>query len=110
MLATRIHNDEAFEVVNNNLGNLDIKQLAKEACRPVHAGPMLTVAGTVIQNPVLLNYYKKLYHCVGLEMEALHFAREIKRYTELGLVREDVTSRFAYYTSDLPLDPNSNLR
>lgn len=110
LLATRIHNDEAFEVVNNNLGNLNLEQLEKEAGRPVHAGPMLTVAGTVIQNPVLLNYYKKLYHCVGLEMEALHFAREIKRYQELGLVRPDITSRFAYYTSDLPLDPNSNLR
>jgi hypothetical protein len=109
LLATRIHSDESFDVVNNSLGNVDIAQLAKEAGRPVHVGPMLTVAGTILQNSVLLNYYKKLYYCVGLEMEALYFAREIKRYKELGLVREDIISRFAYYISDLPLDAESTL-
>eukprot|EP01022_Parablepharisma_sp_SALTPOND_P016268 TRINITY_DN2362_c0_g1_i1.p2 TRINITY_DN2362_c0_g1~~TRINITY_DN2362_c0_g1_i1.p2 ORF type:complete len:925 (-),score=72.83 TRINITY_DN2362_c0_g1_i1:14366-17140(-) len=110
LLATRIHSDESFEVVNNNLGNLDTKLLERTAGRPVHVGPMLTVAGTILQNSLLLNYFKKLCHCVGLEMEGLHFAREIKRYTELGIVRNDVISRFAYYISDLPLDPCSNLR
>eukprot|EP00826_Nyctotherus_ovalis_P013531 TRINITY_DN13680_c0_g2_i8.p1 TRINITY_DN13680_c0_g2~~TRINITY_DN13680_c0_g2_i8.p1 ORF type:complete len:100 (+),score=40.71 TRINITY_DN13680_c0_g2_i8:176-475(+) len=70
---------------------------------------MLTVAGTVLQNSILLNLYKKLFHCVGLEMEGLHFAKEVKRYKELSLVRDDFVSRFAYYTSDLPLDPENNL-
>ena len=110
LLATRIHSDESFEVANNNIGNLDIKLLERNAGRPVFVGPMLTVAGTIIQNSVLLNYFKKLCHCVGLEMEGLHFAREIKRYRELGMVRDDIISRFAYYISDLPLDPNSTLR
>ncbi len=110
LLATRIHSDESFEVVNNNLGGLNVEKLQRSAGRPVHVGPMLTVAGTIIQNSVLLNYFRKLCHCVGLEMEGLHFAREIKRYRELGLVRDDVISRFAYYISDLPLDPNSTLR
>ncbi len=110
LLATRIHSDESFEVVNNNLGSLDVGKLQHDAGKPVHVGPMLTVEGTIIQNSVQLNYFKKLCHCVGLEMEGLHFAREIKRYRELGLVREDIISRFAYYISDLPLDPNSTLR
>jgi hypothetical protein len=110
LIATRIHSDESFEVVNNNLGNLDIKLIEEKAKRPIHVGPMLTVAGTILQNSVLLNFYKKLFHCVGLEMEGLHFAKEIKRYKELGLVRDDIISRFAYYTSDLPLDPENNLR
>ena len=109
LLATRIHSDESFEVVNNNLGKFDTAELEKATGRPVYVGPMLTVAGTIIQNSELLNYFKKLCHCVGLEMEGLHFAREIKRYKELGIVRDDVISRFAYYISDLPLDPNSNL-
>lgn len=110
LIATRIHSDESFEVVNNNLGNLDIKLIEEKAKRPIHVGPMLTVAGTVLQNSILLNLYKKLFHCVGLEMEGLHFAKEIKRYKELSLVRDDFVSRFAYYTSDLPLDPENNLR
>ena len=110
LLANRIHSDDSFEVVNNNLGKLNIERLKKGVKRPLYIGPMLTVAGTIIQNSILLNFYKKLYHCVGLEMEGLHFAKEIKRYKELGIIREDVVSRFAYYISDLPLDPNSNLR
>ena len=110
LIATRIHSDESFEVVNNNLGNLDLKLIEEKSKRPLHVGPMLTVAGTVLQNSVLLNLYKKLFYCVGLEMEGLHFAKEIKRYKELGLVRDDIISRFAYYTSDLPLDPENNLR
>eukprot|EP00826_Nyctotherus_ovalis_P017261 TRINITY_DN1506_c0_g2_i7.p1 TRINITY_DN1506_c0_g2~~TRINITY_DN1506_c0_g2_i7.p1 ORF type:complete len:688 (+),score=196.13 TRINITY_DN1506_c0_g2_i7:878-2941(+) len=110
LLASRIHSDDSFEVVNNNLGSLNLKTLQEAVKRPLYVGPMLTVAGTIIQNSLLLNFYKKLCHCVGLEMEGLHFAKEIKKYKEIGIVREDVISRFAYYISDLPLDPNSNLR
>ncbi len=110
LLATRVYSDETWEAVNNHLGDLNPHELEKEAGRTVHVGPMLTVAGTILQNSILLNYYKKLYHCVGLEMEGLPFAREIKRYKEFGVVREDIVSRFAYYISDLPLCPDQTLR
>lgn len=104
LIADRIYSDESFEVVNNNLGDLNAQELEKEVGKPVHVGPMLTVAGTILQNSVLLNYYKKLYHCIGLEMEGLYFAREIKKYQELKLIRDDIICRFAYYVSDLPLN------
>jgi len=110
LLADRIHSDDSSEIVNNNLGSLNLKVLQEAVKRPLYVGPMLTVAGTILQNSVLLNFYKKLCHCVGLEMEGLHFAKEIKKYMEIGIIREDVISRFAYYISDLPLDPNNNLR
>lgn len=109
LLATRIYSDETLEVVNNYLGDLNSKDIEKEANKPVHVGPMLTVAGTILQNSILLNYYKKLYHCVGLEMEGLYFAREIKRFKEMRLLRDDIICRFAYYISDLPLCPDQNL-
>jgi len=110
LLANRIYSDETLEVVNNNIGDLNPSDLEKQAGRKVHVGPMLTVAGTILQNSILLNYFKKLYHCVGLEMEALPFAREIKRYKEFGIIREDIICRFAYYISDLPLSALETLR
>jgi hypothetical protein len=68
------------------------------------------ILGTILQNGILLNYYKKLWGCVGLEMEGLYYAREIHRYREMGFINPNIASRFAYYISDLPLDPESNLR
>ena len=70
---------------------------------------MLTVGGTILQNTILLNFYEKLFGCVGLEMEGLYYAKELKKFRKLGWVREGLISLFAYYISDLPKDPNSNL-
>ena len=45
LLTTKIYSDASNDVVNNNLGSLDPKQLEKEAKTHVHPGPMLNVAG-----------------------------------------------------------------
>ena len=43
-------------------------------------------------------------------MEGSFFARELISAGETGVVDPaQVSSRFAYYTSDVPLDPDSNL-
>ena len=75
----------------------------------VHIGSMLTVAGTILQNKKLLNYYKHIEGCVGLEMEGCYFAQAIQQGIEMLLLKETIPTRFIYYVSDLPLDPNSNL-
>ncbi|MBT8492054.1 MAG: cyclic nucleotide-binding domain-containing protein [Deltaproteobacteria bacterium] len=75
----------------------------------VHQGPTLTVTGTLLQNPQMLHYYRRIYGCVGLEMEGSYYHGKILEAISLGRVRPDLRSRYAYYVSDLPLDHDSNL-
>lgn len=98
--------DNIFPVGNEDM---DEKKIAELSGVDVHAGPVLTVAGTLLQNKVLLNYYRKLWRCVGLEMEGSFYAKQIERSQLLGLVRDDLKTRFLYYVSDLPLNENHNL-
>lgn len=109
MVGTKILRDADNTVVNNNIEGIDADALRALSGRDVHVGPMLTVAGTIIQNDFLLLFYRRLWGCVGLEMEAIFYAQEIQRSKELGFLRSGVASRFMYYSSDLPLDPSSNL-
>jgi hypothetical protein len=75
----------------------------------LHVGPMLTVTGTLLQNRMMLNFYKHIWGCIGLEMEGSFYHRKLFESVELGVLREDVTFRYLYYVSDLPLDHTSNL-
>lgn len=88
------------------LGRQALESLA--GGRTVHQGRVLTVAGTLLQDPALLRFYHHLYGCVGLEMEGSYFARQLRAAVEMGVVG-DVTTRYAYYVSDLPLDHGENL-
>lgn len=98
--------DEIFHV-NNAAPCAD--RLAELSGRDVHVGPLLTVEGTLLQNRALLNYYRRLWRAVGLEMEGSYYARQIHRSRHLDLLEREVSTRFLYYTSDLPLDHSSNL-
>lgn len=69
----------------------------------VHHGNVLTVTGTMLQNAPLLRYYRSIWHCVGAEMEGSYFARVIEDFYRQGIAHPDLKTRFAYYTSDLPL-------
>ncbi len=77
--------------------------------RFVLVGPLLTVVGTVVQNQVMLNYYRRLWRCVGLEMEGSYYCRQIVDSQQLGMLDPDVALRFLYYISDLPLVPHATL-
>ncbi|MEZ0228147.1 MAG: cyclic nucleotide-binding domain-containing protein [Planctomycetota bacterium] len=100
-------NDELYRLPNHDLDRADLLDLADG--RGVHEGPILTVSGTLLQDRKLLLLYKRVWRCVGLEMEGSWFARRIEASIETGLLAPDVKTRFAYYVSDAPLDPSSTL-
>ena len=75
----------------------------------IHKGSLLIVAGTILQNYELLNFYKHVMGCVGLEMEGFYYAAEVENSVKHRLVNSKFISRFFYYVSDLPLDPTQVL-
>lgn len=77
-------------------------------CR-AHVGPLLTVNGTLLQNRTMLHFYRRLWGCVGLEMEGFHYYRQVVDSAELGVVSPQVMTRSYYYVSDLPLDATATL-
>jgi hypothetical protein len=99
--------DELYPLPNADLDAARLAALAPG--RTVHEGSVLTVAGTLLQNRQLLHFYRRFWQCVGLEMEGSFFARTLIAAMSAGIVRSDVATRFAYYTSDVPLDPDSTL-
>lgn len=109
LVASRMFYDKTHELCTINYGDLDAETLKKETGSPVHIGPMLTVAGTILQNKDLLNFYKHVMGCVGLEMEGFFFIKEIDNAMRHSLLRKDFITRCFYYASDLPLDPTQNL-
>lgn len=109
LVATKIFCDKNHDLSGIKYGNIDADDLRRVTKSNIHIGPMLTVAGTVLQNYDLLNYYKYVMGCIGLEMEGYYFAREVENSIKHGLIKEDFVTRCFYYTSDLPLDPNQNL-
>lgn len=109
IVADKIFYDKTHDLCEVNYGNMDFDDLRKCTRSKVHVGPILTVAGTILQNSDLLYFYKHVMGCVGLEMEGYYFAREIENCIKHKLVRSDFVSRLFYYSSDLPLDPLQNL-
>eukprot|EP00340_Litonotus_pictus_P001915 CAMPEP_0170523486 /NCGR_PEP_ID=MMETSP0209-20121228/8884_1 /TAXON_ID=665100 ORGANISM="Litonotus pictus, Strain P1" /NCGR_SAMPLE_ID=MMETSP0209 /ASSEMBLY_ACC=CAM_ASM_000301 /LENGTH=773 /DNA_ID=CAMNT_0010811573 /DNA_START=15 /DNA_END=2336 /DNA_ORIENTATION=- len=100
--------DELRELLNQKVVKRDHSEKSSEL--DIHIGPMLTVSGTIIQNDELLNFYKCVMGCIGIEMEGYFYAKEIESATKhLLLNNKDIDTRLFYYVSDLPLDPNQNL-
>jgi hypothetical protein len=77
--------------------------------RGVLAGPLLTVGGTLLQNRAMLQFYRRIWGCVGLEMEGIWYLRAVLEAEELGVLRRDARRRFLYYVSDLPLETGLSL-
>jgi len=75
----------------------------------VHAGPMLTVDGTLLQNSVMLRFYRAIWRCVGMEMEGAYYFRQFQEAENIGLVRPGIPVQFFYYISDLPLEADASL-
>lgn len=99
--------DQVFSLPNRDLDVEELQALIPD--RRVFPGRVLTVAGTLLQDRTLLHFYQRIYGCIGLEMEGSFFMRQLQRAIQTGVVRPDVKTRFAYYTSDLPLEPAHNL-
>jgi hypothetical protein len=100
-------NDELYSLPNHDLDRAHLLDVA--GGRGVHEGPMLTVGGTLLQDRKLLLLYKRVWRCIGLEMEGSWFARRVGSAIESGLLAKDTKTRFAYYVSDAPLEPSSTL-
>jgi hypothetical protein len=109
LIANNIFYDKTHEISNVNTGKLDEENLKKEIGADIHIGPMLTVAGTILQNNDLLNFYKYVKGCIGLEMEGYFYVKEVENAIKMGIIRPDFITRCFYYASDLPLDPTQNL-
>jgi CRP-like cAMP-binding protein len=77
--------------------------------RGVHAGPLLTVGGTLLQNRDMLQFYSRIWGCIGLEMEGIWYLRALLEAEELGVLRPSSRRRFLYYVSDLPLATGQSL-
>jgi len=75
----------------------------------VHVGPLLTVAGTLLQNRPLLHFYRNIWKCIGLEMEGVYYARKVTESIQLGVLDPSVVQRYYYYVSDLPLQAGERL-
>lgn len=100
-------NDELYTVPNCDLSEEDFRQL--NFGRAVHSGTLLTVLGTIMQSGEMLRYYRTFWDVIGMEMEGSYYLREILRARSQGTLRDDVRLRFAYYTSDTPLEVDSSL-
>jgi hypothetical protein len=77
--------------------------------RDVREGNVLTVTGTLLQNRMMLLFNRHIWQCVGLEMEGSYYLRQIRKSVDSGVIGPEVTMRFLYYVSDLPLQHDANL-
>ena len=75
----------------------------------VHSGPLLTVDGTLLQNRLMLHFYRNIWQAIGMEMEGVHYGRQVQEAIHTGLLRESTRFGYYYYVSDLPLESGSNL-
>ena len=70
--------DKSHEMISINTGPIDIEEIKRVTQRDDHIGLLLTVAGTILQNYDILNFYKHAMGCVGLEMEGYYYAAEVE--------------------------------
>ncbi len=99
--------DDSFYPLNNPVSEERLRQYAP-ASRIVQ-GPLLTVEGTLLQNRALLNFYRNIWKCIGLEMEGVHYARAVTEARQLGVLAPDSPARYYYYVSDVPLEAGQQL-
>jgi hypothetical protein len=100
--------DAIEPVAGPELVSVDALQRALQG-RGIHVGAMLTVGGTLLQNRVMLNFYRHAWRCIGLEMEGFYYHRRLLESMRRGVVSDEVVARYLYYVSDVPLDPAASL-
>jgi hypothetical protein len=101
--------NDAFQPLPGETPDAILRLEAALPGRGVRAGPLLTVGGTLLQNRAMLQFYRRIWGCVGLEMEGIWYLRAVLEAEELGVLRRDARRRFLYYVSDLPLEAGSSL-
>ncbi len=87
--------------IENCLSEKDFEGLGQ--FRVHEGGPMLTVAGTFLQNGEVLSYFRDNWGALGVEMEGIPYARAIRHAVVRERVPRGVRVGVAYYASDAPL-------
>lgn len=100
---------DLFQPISGFEGHAGERLQSRLGERTLHEGPMLTVDGTLLQNRLMLHFYRHIWGCIGLEMEGTYYYRQVLESTQLGVIRDSVKQRFFYYVSDLPLAPHGSL-
>jgi hypothetical protein len=91
---------EAYEIGNC----LEAEDFAGLGDFAVHTGgPMLTVAGTFLQNNEVLRYFRDRWGALGVEMEGIPYAKALMHAVLRKRIPADVTAGVCYYASDAPL-------
>jgi hypothetical protein len=57
----------------------------------------------------MLEYYQLFWDAIGIEMEAAHYMKEINTAIVTDMLAKSVDVYVAYYLSDTPLKPHSDL-
>jgi hypothetical protein len=85
--------------------DIDLERLGTiiQPGRRIHQKTCITIPGMVLQNELLLRFYKEVYDCGGMEMEGSYIARQIEEFINLDLIRSDIRTRYTFYMSDMPL-------
>lgn len=100
-------NDSSLLIENNDFSQTDLRSTGYSGA--IYLGPLLTVLGTLIQSHEMLMFYLNFWHIIGIEMEGGYFMQAINRAKVCGLLDQNLSLRFAYYISDLPLHAEENL-
>lgn len=91
----------------NALGPQDLSDLGLGKIH--HNGPMLTVAGTILQNSEMLKKYREEWNILGLEMEGIPYIRALHQCVKRGWVCPNLKVLVGYYASDAPLEVGETL-
>ncbi len=100
--------DEIRETGNADMSFTRVRELAGKKTE-VYEGPIVTIPGSVLQGTMLLNYYERIHGCIGVEMEASYYARQVEESVALGMLSSDVKTRFIYFVGDLPRSGRAEL-
>ncbi len=111
MLPTYLLKEGSRDVYDLPFGNaLTEDDFADLNLGKVHAGgPMLTVAGTILQNESMLRKYRDEWNILGLEMEGIPYLRALHQCLKRNWVSADLDVLVGYYASDAPLEIGETL-
>jgi uncharacterized protein DUF6909 len=111
MLPTFLLKEGSRDVYDLPFGNaLDREELESLGLRDIHSGgPMLTVAGTILQNEKMLRKYLSEWNILGLEMEGIPYIRALHQCLKRGWVSPELRVMVGYYASDAPLEVGETL-
>lgn len=111
MLPTYLLKEGSRDVYDLPFGNaLSPEDLTDLKLGQVHSGgPMLTVAGTIMQNEEMLLRYRENWKILGLEMEGIPYVRALHQGLKRGWLCSELQVMVGYYASDAPLEVGETL-